>query len=191
MSLILVTAPATEPVTLTEAKAHCRVDYTDDDTLITSLIVAAREYCEEITRRAFITQTWDYKKDRFKGDEIDLPKGPLISVTSVKYIDNTGTEQTLATSEYDVRTYTSEQGEIGLAFSKFWPVVRAVDDAVTIRFVAGYGAASDVPQAIKQAMLMLIAHWYENRESVIAGITASNVPQAVDMLLAPHRVLEF
>jgi len=190
MKLDLVTAPTVEPLTATEAKAHLRVDYSTDDTLIASLIVAAREYVEQITGRALLTQTWDLFLDRFSGREIDIPCSPLISVTSVKYIDTAGSEQTLSTDDYTVRTYSSHYGEVGLNFDADWPSTRRIEDAVYIRFVAGYGATSaSVPQAIRQAMLMLVGHWYENRESVVIGgrITATEVPMAVTALLQPHR----
>ena len=190
-TLDLVTAPATEPVTTAEAKAHMRVTGSDDDTYIDALVVAARTHAETITRRAFITQTWDLYQDRFEGNEIHLPNAPLISVTTVKYIDVDGVLQTFTSDDYTVHAFSSAPGEIELDLDKVWPVTKSVDNAVVTQFVAGYGAAADIPQPIKQAMLMMIAHWYENRETTIVGATIMEVPQASRMLLAPYRVTGF
>jgi len=162
MSTNLVTAPTIEPLTLTEAKNHLRVDITDDDTYITNLIVAARLAAENYTGRAFITQTWDLFIDKFptSGAFIEIPKPPLQSVTTVKYTDADGNQQTLASSVYTVDT-NKEMGTVTLAYNQSWPTIRAVPNAVEIRFIAGYGAtASTVPEGIKHAMRMLIGHLY-------------------------------
>ncbi len=190
-TLDLVTAPATEPVTTAEAKAHMRVTTADDDAYIASLIVAARTHAEMITRRAFITQTWDLFQDHFEGNEIHLPNAPLVSVTTVKYIDVDGVLQTYSDSNYTVHQFSSAPGEVELDLDQVWPVTKMVDNAVVTRFVAGYGAAAAVPQPIKQAILMAVAHWYENRESTIVGVTIMEVPQATRMLLASYRVTGF
>lgn len=189
MPLTLVTAPATEPVTLAEAKAHLRVDVADDDTLIAALIVAAREHAERFTHRALITQTWDWSVDGFPAI-IVLPKPRLVSVTSITYMDSVGNSQTLAVSNYTVDG-KSEPGRIVPAFGNQWPVTQGVINAVTVRFVAGYGDASAVPQGIKQAMLLMVGHWYDHREAVAHAQTVVEVPMAVDMLLMGHRVWSF
>src|SRR5262245_51885551 len=102
MALRLISGPTVEPITLTEAKAHLRVDHTADDTLIAMYIAAARTDCEEWTARAFVAQTWELVLDEFPDDEILLPRPPLQSVESIKYDDADGLEQTLATTEYAV-----------------------------------------------------------------------------------------
>ena len=123
--------------------------------------------------------------------EIDLPYAPLQSVTSVKYIDTGGVEQTFSDGSYTVYTYSSHPGEVGLNYDEEWPQTRRIEDAVIVQFKAGYGdAGSDVPKPILQAMLMLISHWYENRESTVVGTIATQVPQAADMLLMPYRILK-
>lgn len=190
-TLDLVAAPATEPVTTAEAKAHARVTISDDDTYIDALVVAARTHCELTTRRAFITQTWDLYQDSFKGNEIHLPNAPLISVTTVKYIDVDGVLQTFSSGSYTVHTFSSAPGEITLDLDQVWPVTKNVDNAVVTQFVAGYGNAAAVPEPIKLAIKMLVAHWYENRESVLVGLTAMPIPNAVTMLLKPYRVTGF
>lgn len=189
----IVTAPTLEPLTVAEAKAHLRVDAADQDGLISSLIVAARQYAEAFTRRAFITQTWDLFYDSFPNQDeisntqqIDLPYPPLQSVTSVKYTDLGGVVQTLDPATYIIDA--DGPGRIALAYLKFWPVFRQVANSIQIRIVAGYGpAASDVPQTIKQAMLLLIGHWFQNREAVgSAGM--AEVPMSVKSLLWTERV---
>lgn len=184
MILKRTSAPATEPVTLTEAKAHCRVDISDDDTLIGTLIQAAREYVEDVVRRSLITQTWRYSLDCWpKCNEIALPQPPLISVTSVVYYDSDGDSNTFATSEYDVDA-DSEPGRIVLKYGKIWPSEALRPAApIQITYQAGYGAAASVPQKYKQAMLLLIGHWYENRETVIVGTISGPIALAVDSLI--------
>jgi uncharacterized phiE125 gp8 family phage protein len=189
MARTLVTAPASEPISLSEAKDHLRVTSTDDDTYITSLIKVARQHVEVVTSRALITQTWDYFLDSFS-DEMEIPKAPLQSVTSIKYIDTDGNTQTLSTSVYTVDA-DSDPGKVLLAYNQSWPSVRSVNHAVTIRFDAGYGAATDVPEPIRQAMLLLIGHYYENRQQVIVGTITASLPMAVDALLAPYKVRYF
>lgn len=194
MSLYLVTAPTAEPVSVAEAKLHVRQDDADDDELIRSLIVAAREYTENFTRRALMTQTWDLKLDTFPYcDEIWLPKAPAVSVTSITYVDNDGVTQTWSTSAYTTDFPTgphARQGRIVRAYQQTYPQTRMVVNAVAVRFVCGYGAAAAVPAGIKQAMKLLIGHWYENREAVLTEARMTfplPTPMAVDSLLWPFK----
>lgn len=189
MALTLVTAPTVEPLTIAEAKAHLRVTSTDEDALITALIVAAREHAERFTRRALITQTWDLTLDSFPA-EIVVPFPKLQSVTSITYVDSNGASQTLLTTEYTVDT-KSEPGRVVEAYDKAWPSTRDVINAVTVRFVAGYGLAAAVPSSIKQGMLMHIGHMYANRESVNIGNISSEIPMTTEYLYMPHRVYRF
>lgn len=190
--LRLVTAPAEEPIALATAKTHLRVDATDDDALITSLIVAARQYAEAVMRRQLVTATWDLALDAWPvGDTITVPLPTLQSVASIKYKDSAGTEATMAATDYIVDTM-QEPGRVVLAYGKSWPSVTLYPvSAVTVRFTAGYGAAATVPEAIRQAALLLIGHWYENREAVNVGNVVTPIPMAVDALLAPYRVLRW
>lgn len=192
MALTLVTAPAAEPITLVEAKAHLRVDIADDDSLITALITAARQHVEVITRRALITQTWDLTLDTWPdGGAILMPLPPLQSVTSITYKDSAGTVYTMPATDYIVDK-AEEPGRIVLAYGKTWPSVTLYPaGAITVRFTAGYGAASAVPQAIKQAILLLVGHWYESREAVVGGAVQREIPFAVEALLWSFRVLRW
>ena len=192
MALVLATAPSEEPVTLQEAKSHLRVDAADDDALITSLITAARETVEHITRRALVTQTWDYFLDAFpSGDELALPLPPLRAVTSITYKDKDGNVSTFDASNYVVDT-ASEPGRVVLKSSATWPSATLWPaSAVTVQFDAGYGGAADVPQAIKQGLLLLVGHLYENREAIVPGTVLREIPMGVDALLWPYRVLRW
>jgi len=188
MSLKLVTAPADEPVTLIEAKDHLRVDGSDDDALISVLITAASKWAEEYTGRQFVTATWDWFLDGFC-PSFSAPLPPLQSVTSIKYLDTAGAEQTLDSATYRVDA-VSEPGRIALDYGKTWPSTYSVINAVTVRFVSGYGAAAAVPEPIRQAMLILIGELYEQRqESVPASVGA--VPFGVRALLTPYKVWHF
>lgn len=168
--LVQTVAPASEPVTLAEAKAWLRLEIPDDDDLVAALITAAREYAETVTGRALVSQTWRLTLDAFPADGggIILPLPPLQSVSSVVYVDGNGDSQTLATTEYAVDTQR-QPGWIVPAYGKIWPVTRGQANAVQITFVAGYGTASAVPVAIKTAIKLLLANWYENREMVGQG----------------------
>jgi uncharacterized phiE125 gp8 family phage protein len=183
--------PAVELVSTAEAKAHLRVDHSEDDTYIGSLITAAREHIEETTARALVTQTWTWKLDRFPGDGVILlPRPPLQSVTSITYIDGDGAEQTLAASLYDVHT-DELPGRISRAFDATWPITRRQPNAVTGTYVAGYGdLGSDTPEAIRHAALLIIGDLYRNREERITGTIVARL-RAVDQLLGPYRTYWF
>lgn len=182
----LKTPPTLEPVTLAEAKLHCKVDLTTEDDYITGLIVAARRYCEHMTGRAFVTQTWYLRGDYFP-DKIVIPFPKLQSVSSISYIDTDGVTQTLAATEYTVDAYR-EPGTIVEAYDKSWPTTRDVDNCVTIEYVCGYGAtAASVPEGIRHAIKMLVAHWHSARQPVIVGTIVAYTPIAVDAILSQYN----
>lgn len=190
MSLTLVTAPTSEPVTLSEAKAHLRVDFDEDDALIRNLIVAATDWVEGQTKRALITQTWDYSIDwgwpyRNAMPYIRLPLNPVASVTSITYVDGNSPNPTLTTAEYEV-TLRQHGSFIVPAYGVSWDTPRSVPSAIVVRFVAGESSA---PQPLKQAILILIAHWYEKREPTLGGIGVATVeiPLTVESLISPYR----
>lgn len=186
----LVTAPAIEPIHLEEAKAHLRVDHTADDALIAALIRTAREQVETYTGRTLITTTFDYSLPAFPAcGFIDLPNPPLQAVTSITYTDAASTATVWDSSNYLVST-RGVRGRIVPAYGVSWPAFTARPvDAVAVRYVAGYGAgAGDVPEGMRQAMLLLIGHFYENRQAV-ASQSAGNLfvlPLGVETLLSTH-----
>jgi uncharacterized phiE125 gp8 family phage protein len=187
-SYVLTVAPATEPVTTAEAKNHMRVDIDDDDTLIDGMIEAGRDYFEDTSRRALITQTWRQNLDAWpEGDEIELPRPPLQSVTSIIYKDEDGNETTLPSSAYIVDT-DSEPGRIVLAHGESWPTGTLFPaNPIQITFVAGYGDADDVPEKFKQAIKLLVAHWYEHREAYSDEGLVRQVPVALESLIFLNR----
>lgn len=183
-----VTAPTTEPVSLAEAKAHLRVDTNDEDAYISNLIVAARQWAENYTRRRFITQTWDYYLDEFPAC-IEVPYPPVQSVTSVKYNDADGAEQTLASSGYRVDS-TSLPPRISPSYGNSWPATRSESNAVVVRVVVGYGAATAVPQAIKQAILLKVEDLYDVQRGCGDAKRGLSIVQAAELLLVPFEVPE-
>jgi uncharacterized phiE125 gp8 family phage protein len=193
MAVKIVTPPTVEPISTTEAKLHLKVDATDDDTLIANLITAAREMVEAITRRALITQTWDLVVDQFpEGDAMEIPFPPLQTITSVQYTDKDNVTKTFANTSYAVDIY-SEPGRIKLVYGYAWPGVALYTlNGVKVRFTAGFGAAATaVPSKYKEAMLMLLGHWYANREAIIDIRKSSEVPLGVYSLLWLDRNMRF
>lgn len=157
----------------------------DEDTYLENLLTTAREQVEEETWRALITQTWTLKLDEFPDcGEILLPRPPCQSVTSISYQDTANVTQTLAASQYTVIT-DDEPGRIVEAYNVDWPDTYDVPNAVTITYVAGYGLANAVPKRLKHAIMMLAAHWYENREAVGSGF---EMPLGYQRLIRPLLV---
>lgn len=197
---IVTVQPTSEPITTADAKTHLRVDISDDDQYIAALIRAARQSCENYCARAFITQTRQTILDSFYscdgGDAygqsvmLRLGRAPVISLTSITYVDMNGATQTLDPTKYQVDLAT-EPARILPVYGSYWPVVRPQLAAVTVTYQAGYGAASAVPDAIKHAMRILISHWYENREPVIIGSRMDVLPMTVEHLLGPYRIISF
>lgn len=169
---IIVTAPATEPITLTEAKLWLKVDDTADDTLITDLITAAREHIEGQTSRRLITQTLKVFYPSWRSD-FALPVGPVASITHLKYYDTENTAATVDVADYALDG-DSNPPYIRRAYNITWPdtTLRTLNP-IEIQFVAGYGNAAAVPIRLKTAMLALIATWYRHRETVTVGTSAS------------------
>lgn len=177
--------PATEPISLSDMKSYLRVDYTDDDSLISTLISAARERAEDITARCLISQQWQFSFDQFPRygcfeylhhrrhrdsmfnlDEraIILPRGPVLSVDSITYVDQiTGTLQTLDPSLYSVDNI-SEPCRITPKYKTTWPLAQFDTNSVTILFTAGY---ETIPQSLRHAMKLIVGAWFENRSEIV------------------------
>lgn len=188
MALKLTTPPSTYPVTLAEAKLHCRIDVADDDALVTALITAATDEVDHKLGRAIMAQTWTLTLDTFP-DAIELTRVPVQSVTSVKYFDTNGTQQTLSPSLYSVDLSDDFSfGYIVPSYNTTWPDTRDQINAVEVIYVAGYANAAAVPQLIKTWVLLRIAALYENREAWTMGRDVINENPAVDRLLDRYRV---
>lgn len=195
-------APTIEPMTLGDVKTHLRVDMPDDDALITNLIQAAREYIEMRTGLSLLTQTWVLQLDRFpRVDRIELwpqaglplgcillPRRPVQSVTGITWTDVNGN-----VSAVDPTTYTvdliSEPARIMLTSIASWPEDAspgiAMMAGVQVTFVAGNTATTLIPSNLKTAFLLMVGHWYLNREEVLSGsrLVAIQMPVAADELL--------
>lgn len=181
MGLAIAIAPASEPITLTEAKAHCRVDVSTDDTLIGALIQSAREWAEGFANLRIVAQTWDYTLDGFPAC-IDLPFGPVTSITHVKYYDTANALQTLASAAYDY-SLAAPVVRILPAYGYTWPSTYERQGAVSIRFAAGY---TTVPERIKAAVKLHVEAHYDRDPATSGKLLAS-----AEALLWPLRTLSF
>jgi len=173
-TLTRITAPAATPITLEEAKAQLRVDHEDEDLLIQHYIDAATAWLDGpagILGRCLVTQSWQMDLDAVTGP-ILLPF-PDSEIDSAVFTDAAGSDLDYRIDRRDQRLLVQPLAGFGRP--------------AAITFTAGYGAPADVPAAIRQAMLLLIGHWYEHREAVSLGASPSALPVAVDTLLAPYR----
>ena len=191
MRLNLVTAPTVEPITTRDIKDHLRID-TDVDLEAEELkeyVSAARAWCELFQNRAYITQTWDWALDGWPRSPFEIPLPKLQSITSIKYFDTDETENTFASSNYQV-DIISEPGRVTLTWNNTYPstTLRPIN-GIIIRFVAGYGGAEkDVPNNIKQAIRLLVGHMYENREGTwIKAI--DEIPMGIRSFLWQERLV--
>lgn len=198
MSYTRTVDPIVEPVTLTEAKAHLNVTDTNDDTMITAMIAAAREHAEEYTGRAFIAQTWAIRMDKFPKWEIRVSKPRIISVVSLVYQDIDNVQQNLVEG---IDFFTDKYSEPCwlVPSTSGWPSTYTDGiNAVTLTVTLGYvdslqsprALADKVPQAIKQALLLHVGHMYEHRESA-SDFSVSVVPMAYKSLLQPYKLIGF
>ena len=186
MNGILLAAPAVEPVSLAEAKAYLRVEHNDDDDLIAALIAGSRIHVEARTRRALITQSWRLSADDWPQDgRLPVRPAPLRSLTAARVYDAENN-----THAVDTQAFVLDLGTSALAFAPWaLPVPGRTAAGIELDVVCGYGdAATDVPEPLRQATRLLIAHWYENRGLVSAGV-AQALPESAAALLAPYRML--
>lgn len=161
-SSITLSGTVTEPLTLSEAKAHLRVDGTDDDLYIAGLVTTCRRQLEAHTSRTIASQTLTLRLDRFPSDAIQIRKPPVTAVSSVQYVDTAGDTQTWSSSDWQASLHR-EPPIIVPAYGESWPTTRDQLDAVTVTCTAGF---STVPDDYKHAMLLLLGHLYWHRETV-------------------------
>lgn len=189
MGLVRTSDPAVLAVSITEAKKQLEIYGSEEahDAQVQRLIEAAVEHVEQYTRRALITQTWRLTLNCFP-TEILLPRPPVQSVSSITYVDDDGAAQTLSTSLYQT-CLDSSPVRIVPAYNQTWPTIRNIPEAVKVTYIAGYGdAGTDVPQQLRHAILLLVAHWFENREAVVVGTSANDVPLGVMHILERLQV---
>lgn len=203
MAIKIITGPTAEPITLAVAKLHLKIeaDVTVEDTLISAMIVAARRAAEALTGRAMMTQTLELALDDFpRADcragydrdaknqalQIKLPRPPLVSITSFKYVDTAGVLQTLGLSGYQLDEH-SQPARLLPPVDDYWPQTSNQVNSVLIRYAAGYADADAVPQEIKNWMLLRIGMLYENREEFVVGSSIAEIP-FVDRMLDDAKV---
>ncbi|WP_166163118.1 head-tail connector protein [Chelativorans oligotrophicus] len=202
---VLVTPPSTLPVTLAEAKAHLRVNAlgsdgnllaNEDDALIEGLIRAATDHLDGwtgILGRCLVEQTWRQDYDAF-AHCLPLPLGPLIQIDSVKWTGRDGVQHTLAQQDYAAVVDGGGRAAVRMADGFSVPGDLASSGAVSVTFRAGYPTIdnkSTVPAALKQALLLLVGAWYENREETVIGVSVAALPPSVAFaaLIRPYRSL--
>lgn len=177
MGTVVTTAPTVEPVTLAEAKLHCRVDVSDDDALITRLISAARSMAEQKTERSVSEQTLTLYLDAFPPGAIQLIRGPVTAINSVQYYDQAGLLTTLSAADYslDNKQHTAW---VLPAYGVTWPSTYDVGNAVRVEYAAGW-APADVPADLKAWILAAVASMYAQRESIAQS---DRVPRPVTFI---------
>jgi uncharacterized phiE125 gp8 family phage protein len=189
MSSILLTPPAVEPVTLADAKAWLRVTHDDDDGVIAALIAAARSHVEAQTRRALITQNWRLVRDAWPSDgRIVVLPAPLVEVAAARVLDEDGMPQAI-----DLEAFVTDTASAPaiIAFAPWsLPAPGRKAGGIEIDIECGYGdAPDDVPEPLRQAVRLLVAHWFECRGLAALGRPVVDLPAGLAGLIAPYRVL--
>ena len=181
----LLTAPGSEPITLDEAKAYLRVDDSTEDTLISALITAARRKFENDTLHYLLPQTWELylNRNEITTEPISINKSDITAISSVKYYDSSNTQQTLSTSDYQ----TAIQGKPSSIQIITMPTIYDRLEAMVIRFTLGYANAGAVPEDIKLAIKLLLATWYENRQTVVTGTQVNDIPMTYQFIMETYR----
>jgi len=186
MGSILLTAPAVEPVSLDEAKAFLRVEHNDDDEVIFALCAGSRIHIEAQTRRALITQSWRITADGWRPDgRLRVTPAPLQELDAARIYDAEGVAH-----EVDTQAFVTDRASSTLVFAPWaLPQPGRLAAGIELDVTVGYGdAAIDVPEALRQAIRLLAAHWHENRGLAAVG-TVTVLPSTVAALIAPYRVL--
>lgn len=195
-SPIRTVAPTALPISLAEVKAHLRVTHSDEDAIIASYLRAAVARAEEYTGLGLLQQTWQQTFPAFANPML-LYRRPLLQIGSplaavqVTFIDGSGALQTLDPSVYTVTGFGSDSayGAVRLGYGQIWPTVYSAQDAVIVTYTVGFGTtASSVPEAIRHAILVMVADAYAFRESLYQG-SVDEIPFGAEALLRPWRPL--
>ncbi len=185
MTAALISKPLVEPLTLASAKAHLRIDGSDEDVFISELIIAARQYLEKLSGLRLITQTWRQYLDCWPISQVlELTLRPVQSVQAITVYDADGAPTIIPVSEYQLdnisdtaRIHMPNPATPGMAMN-----------GIEVDFIAGYGDTGvDVPDTLKRALLMLIAHWYEFRGAIAPGDQPVSIPPGFETLIHPFK----
>lgn len=189
MALALTSPPAVEPVSVAEAKDHLRVDQDHEDALIASLILTSRLHIETALGLALIDQAWQWTFDTWpkRMRTVTLPLRPVSAITEIATRDEADAVTVMAADAYELDGNHVPPRLIRKADQ--WPAPGKMHGGIEISFIAGFGAsADDVPQPIRHALMLLVAHWYEHRDPIEIGSERAAVPGAVSTLLTPYRM---
>lgn len=189
MALVLTSPPSVEPVSIGEAKDHLRVDHSDEDAYISSLILTSRLHIEAALSLALIDQTWTWTFNAWpkRSQNLTLPLRPVSSIVSVVTLASDGTPTVMSPSDYELDGHHVPPRLVRAGTQ--WPKPGKTHAGIEVSFVAGFGSSSDdVPQPVRHALLLLVAHWYEHRDPIEIGSDKTAVPESVSKLLLPYRV---
>ena len=187
MTYLRTVAPDETPVDVALLKEHLRLSSSDQANVLPLYLDAAVAWVETYTGRPLMRQTWRVTLPAFP-DRTWLPyAAPFVAISSVAYYDTANASQTLASSVYAVAE-DAEPACLRLAYGQVWPSVYDRDDAVTITYTVGAAAAADVPVALRQAVLLLAGHFYENREAVLMSAISKEIESTATALCAPYRL---
>jgi uncharacterized phiE125 gp8 family phage protein len=187
--LTCITAPLSPAVSIQRARENSRVDGSDHDNTLKDNIEAATVWIQDQTDTALITSTWRWTLDRFpvRSKLLRLPRWPVQSIESIQYTDANGDTQTIAAEDIVLRL-NNGRARIALKQWKAWPATQLTPDAVRINFVAGFGdSPNSVPAAWQLPILLLVGHWFENREAVVIGTISSDLPMGVQAMVDTLR----
>ena len=185
----LTTAAAADPVSLSEAKAHLREDAADRDDEITRLVKAATAHLDGyagVLGRALVTQSWTLTLDSWPLAGIPLPLAPVQSITAIRYRDTNGDTQTVSASDYRL-SGSASRPVVHLNSGGSWPTVDKNAEPIEIEYVAGYGAADEVPEPIRHAILLHVGAMYDHEKPFVTGTVVAQLPLAHDALIRPYR----
>ena len=186
-------APSGKVVNTSDLQKQCEIAVSDGshDDILDALCVAAVDLFEQTTNCHLLSRTSDYTVDQPPSHDCDamyLPHYPVTAIGDLQYIDENGSSQTYTGSNL-VKSLTKKPAALSLTDGSSWPVVAEQRDTLTIKnVVTGYGTAADIPQGIKQSIMMLVAHWFENRESSVIGTITANTPMATEVIWEAYKI---
>ncbi len=193
MRLKRTTAASQSPITVDVLREHLRLDNDDTthDTRLLEVRSAAVSLVESYLNRPLLTQTFELRLNGFPWSEIELPVYPVQSITSVQYVDTSGSTQTWSSSEYTLDNYDdSVRAKVRPVYGEEFPTTRSDYNVVTVTFDAGWSNPASVPQSILRAILLVAGHFFENTEAT-APVSIEEVPLGVTALLSPYRNVLF
>jgi len=189
MTLTNITDNTFEPLTVSDVREHLRITSSSETRLLKSIITTARQYVERRTGLRLGTSLWILSLDTLDADEVVVvPEPPLQAVSSVQYVDINQTTQTVSTSVYEIDT-GAVPGKIRPRFGKQWPTdILDHPNAINVTFTAGYASVAEIPCGVIHGMLLLIGHWYNNREDN-TQVNLHSILSGAEHLFRMHSVL--